>query len=68
MKIEKKITINDLNLIISHANDNFRDDSHNNLDSKQFVAQCYLKAITMLLNIEGLEYPTRKNTESIDDL
>ena len=67
MKIEKKITKYDLNLIISHANENYRNDDGSQLDNKEFIAQCYLKAISMLLNIQGLEYPKRNITESIDE-
>ena len=63
-----KITRYDLSLIFSNANTNYQQDDKQELNNQEFVAQCYFKAIASYLHLkEDLEFPIRKNMESVDE-
>lgn len=69
MIIKRKVSNADLNEIFSHANDYYRNDQIlPSMDSQQYRAQCFTKAVCMFLNIEGLEFPVKPNCEPIDDI
>lgn len=63
----KKLTHYDLNVIFSACNSYYREDDKLDLDSQQFIAQCWTKAVTDFLNYKELEFPEKRIVESIDD-
>lgn len=52
----KKITKNDLKIIVDLARNNFIDLSVNDLDNAEFIAKCYLEACAGFLKFKGYEY------------
>lgn len=63
----KKLTSYDLNVIFSASNNYYREDDRLDLDSQQFMAQCWVKAVTDFLNYKELEFPKQRIVESIDE-
>lgn len=65
-----KITKRQLDEVRQIAIGYFVDDAnHGDLDDKQWMAQCWLKAASVFFQIkEELEFPVRKSTESIEDV
>lgn len=62
-----KLTKLDLNVIFSASNNYYREDDKRDLDSQQFISQCWVKAVTDFLNYKEIEFPQKRIMESIDD-
>jgi hypothetical protein len=66
--LKTKITPLDLSKISEQAISFYKDESPGDLSHEQFRAQCFLKASLGVLQINGsIEFPYRKNTESVDE-
>jgi|GEM_PF-3063748 len=62
----KKITKFDLNKIADLCNNYYKQDSNGELDHRQFMAQCWVKAVMGELAKEvEIELPERKSQESV---
>lgn len=66
--IKRTITLMDLNDIHYIARQYYiEDEAIPTLDSQQYRAQCFTKAVCTVLNIQGLEFPVKKNCEPLED-
>ena len=65
--LNRKLSKMDLDDVRSIAKNYFVEKAKGDLNEEQFRTMCYFEAICMMLNIQGVTYPERKNCESIED-
>ena len=63
----QKITKYDLNKIVEFSKDYYINEAAADLTDREFLAQCYVKAIINVLKIEGnFEFPKKIVVEPVD--
>lgn len=67
IKLDRKLTKQELDEVNYIAGKYFVDDSPGDLDAQQFRAKCIVNAVCMVLNIQGVEFPQDRIVESIND-
>lgn len=63
----KKITKYDLNKILEFSKDYYINDAAKDLSDREFLAQCYTKAVLNVLQIkDSFLFPEKINVEPVD--